>query len=86
MPRKVSHILIVDDDIELARRLKHNLMLNNYECLIAHTGEGALEFLDSHQIDLVLLDLGLPGMSGLEVCKRIRECSFRPPSIRLLPE
>ncbi len=82
MPRKDSHILIVEDDLEVAGLLRYHLMLNNYKCHIVNTGEGALAFLASHQIDLMLLDLLLiPGMSGLEVCEKIRAHSFQPPII-----
>lgn len=81
MPRKGPCILVIDDDVQLARHLRNNLMLNNYECLVAYTGEEGLERLDAVHIDLVLLDLWLPRMSGLDVCRKMRTQSLLPPIV-----
>ena len=51
---------------------------HGFEVFTASNGEDALEAIDHHRPDLMLLDLGLPGMSGLEVCKRVREQSDLP--------
>jgi two-component system, OmpR family, KDP operon response regulator KdpE len=81
MPRKGPCILVIDDDVQLARDLRNNLLLNNYECLVAHSGEEGLKLLDAHHIDLVLLDLWLPQMSGLDVCRKMRSQSPSPPIV-----
>src|SRR5579864_6015386 len=53
-------------------------MAHSYEVMIAEDGEQALTIVQRHSPDLILLDLGLPGMSGLEVCRRVRENSDLP--------
>ena len=53
--------------------VKFNLEKANYECTIAATGEKALEVLDNQAVDLVILDIMLPGMNGLEICRAIRQ-------------
>ncbi len=65
-------ILVVDDDPAIVSMLERSLGAEGYEPLSAETGETALEFIDTHMPDLIILDLGLPGIGGLEVCKRIR--------------
>src|SRR6056300_677791 len=65
-------VLLVEDEIDLAEIVAYNLQKNGYRPLIAHTGEKALEFLETEDIDLVLLDLMLPDMSGVDICKKIR--------------
>ena len=65
-------ILTVDDEEHILELISYNLELNGYEVLKALTGEEALEILDQHQVDLVLLDRMLPGIDGIEVLKQIR--------------
>jgi CheY-like chemotaxis protein len=69
----VPRILVVDDDPGVARALSDLLSLHGYSVLRADSGEEALEALEAARCDLVLLDIGLPGMSGVEACTRIRE-------------
>lgn len=64
-------ILIVDDDRLLQNSLK-KILSENYDPLIAGSGEEALSLLRKNPIDLVLLDIGLPGMDGIETLKQIR--------------
>ena len=66
-------VLVVDDEPKLARALKAILHGNGFEPVLAATGEEALDLLDRQQPDLVLLDLALPGMDGLAVCRAIRQ-------------
>lgn len=66
-------ILIVEDDRNLAGLLKYNLEKAGYGCLHAATGEEALEQLRQHALNMVLLDIMLPGIDGFEVCRRIRQ-------------
>src|SRR6478672_9249413 len=67
-----ARVLVVDDEPKLARALKAILHGNGFEPVLAATGEEALELLDRQRPDLVLLDLVLPGMDGLAVCRAIR--------------
>ncbi len=66
-------ILIVDDEILTLNTLKKALQKEDYEIHLADTGEKALEMVNKYNPHLVLLDLMLPGISGLEVLKRIKE-------------
>jgi len=78
MMRRRVRILVVDDEVEIVRALQRSLIGHGYEVLITGTGESALEVIEQQSLDLVLLDLGLPGMSGLEVCKQVRSQSELP--------
>ena len=68
----MSRILVVDDEVPILRALAANLRARGYEPLSAATGEDALVQASAHPPDAVLLDLGLPGMSGLEVIEGLR--------------
>ncbi len=68
-----TSILIVEDDRNLAGLLKYNLEKSGYSCLHAPSGEDALHELRAHAVNLVLLDIMLPGIDGFEVCRRIRQ-------------
>jgi len=68
-----STVLIVDDEHTLARSAKAFLADHGYEAEVAGSGEQALELLKSLQPDVVFADVRLPGMSGLDLLKRIRE-------------
>jgi two-component system KDP operon response regulator KdpE len=70
-----GRILIVDDDPQIRRVLKVTLTGQGYEVDDANSGESALEKVRSRRFDLVLLDLSMPGMGGLETCRAIREQS-----------
>jgi len=78
MSKSGARILVVDDEIEILRALQRSLSAHGYEVFTAASGEEALEEVAHHRPDLVLLDLGLPGMSGLEVCKHVRAQSNLP--------
>lgn len=65
-------ILTVDDEEHILELLKYNLEANGYEVIQAETGEQALDILASDHVDMVLLDLMLPGIDGLETLRRIR--------------
>ncbi len=68
-----ERILIVEDDKHISKLVKFNLEKANYECIIAVSGEKALEVLDSRPVDLIILDIMLPGMDGFEICRAIKE-------------
>lgn len=78
MSKSGARILVVDDEIEILRALQRNLAAHGYEIFTASSGERALNEIAQHRPDLMLLDLGLPGMSGLEVCKKVRTESNLP--------
>jgi len=65
--------MLVDDEILTLNNLKKALEKEGYEILLAESGEKALDILESHRPHLILLDLVLPGISGLEVLKRVKE-------------
>jgi two-component system KDP operon response regulator KdpE len=78
MSKGGARILVVDDEIEILRALQRSLVAHGYEVFTASNGEDALLSIAQYRPDLMLLDLGLPGMSGLEVCKQVREQSNMP--------
>lgn len=65
-------ILAIDDEEHILELLAYNLESNGYRVRTAETGEAGLEIIKSEHIDLVLLDIMLPGMDGMEILKRIR--------------
>lgn len=71
-------ILIVDDEPPLVQALEYRLRQEGFDTLVARDGISALELFRKDSPDLVVLDLMLPGMSGLEVCKAIRRHSQTP--------
>ena len=71
-------ILIVDDEPILVKGLKFSLEQDGYEIITAFDGQEALEKVDKDKFDLILLDLMLPKIDGLEVCQRIRENHMTP--------
>jgi two-component system, OmpR family, KDP operon response regulator KdpE len=78
MSKSGARILVVDDEIEIMRALQRSLSAHGYEVFTASNGEDALEAITQHRPDLMILDLGLPGISGLEVCKQVRAQSNLP--------
>jgi len=73
-----STILVVDDEPQLRRVMRTTLTDLGYTVIDAKTGEDALEMLRHDQPDLILLDLNMPGIGGLETCRAIRETSEVP--------
>ena len=71
-------ILVVDDEPQLRRAMKATLSDLGYSVIEAKTGEEALEFLRTESPDLILLDLNMPGIGGVETCRAIRETSDTP--------
>ena len=65
-------ILVVEDEEDIRELLKYNLEKEGYQVFGAATGEEALRAIRDRRLDLILLDLMLPGIDGLEVCRRIR--------------
>ncbi|MBE2280427.1 MAG: response regulator transcription factor [Ignavibacteriaceae bacterium] len=76
-------ILIAEDDVSLANSIKKNLLDEQISCEIANSGEQALEMIKHNSYDILLLDWKLPGISGLEVCRILRNDSNQIPIILL---
>jgi two-component system OmpR family response regulator len=66
-------ILIVEDEREIAEIIQECLEAEGFSCRVCYDGNSALRLVVEHQPDLVILDLRLPGMDGLEVCTQIRQ-------------
>lgn len=69
----MSTILIVDDEPLIVQLLEEHLQTEGYDTLHAYSGEEALQTLQKHRPDLVILDLMLPGMDGYEVCRLMQQ-------------
>jgi two-component system, OmpR family, alkaline phosphatase synthesis response regulator PhoP len=80
MERK-RHVLIVDDEPNIVLSLEFLLRQQGYEVSVARDGEAALAAAEERPLDLVVLDVMLPGLDGFEVCRRLRE---RSASLRIL--
>lgn len=76
-------ILIIEDEPSISFLLRQNLEFEGYEVEEAHDGEAGLQAAETTGPDLVLLDLMLPKMSGMEVCKRLRAKGSEVPIIML---
>ena len=74
----VTNILIIDDDRELSEMLSEYLAPDHLKLSACHTGEDGMQALRSGEFDLLILDIMLPGMSGLDVLKEIRKTSDIP--------
>ncbi|MDT5133388.1 MAG: two-component system, OmpR family, operon response regulator KdpE, partial [Mycobacterium sp.] len=68
----MTRVLVIDDEPQILRALRINLSVRGYEVITAATGAGALRAAAEHRPDVVVLDLGLPDMSGIEVLAGLR--------------
>ncbi len=73
-----TRVLVVEDDPALARALAVTLRANRYEATVTHTGAGGLDAMANWHPDLVVLDLGLPDLDGIEVLRALRAWSAVP--------
>src|SRR6266403_1621583 len=71
-------VLVVEDDEEIAQVLQRSLRLDGYEVRLAADGETALDEASAYHPDLVILDLGLPRLDGIEVARRLRAADDVP--------
>jgi two-component system phosphate regulon response regulator PhoB len=70
---KKEKILVVDDEEDILELLRHNLVREGYAVVCAASGEEALQVAASEKVDIVVLDLMLPGIDGLEVARRLKQ-------------
>lgn len=70
---KQRRILIVDDDLDFAESIAEILEMNGHKTLLAHSGEAALDILARHVVDMVFMDIRMPGMNGIETFARARK-------------
>jgi two-component system KDP operon response regulator KdpE len=78
MSRARERILLVDDDFGITAALRQALASHSYEVMTASDGVEAVATFEREQPDLILLDLVMPRLGGLEVCQRVRELSATP--------
>ena len=72
------HILVVDDEPQITRVLRTSLNAQGYEIRVANDGETALEIVKDFAPDLVITDLAMPNMNGIELCRQLRKISQVP--------
>ena len=74
----MEKILVIDDDVQLSKLIEEFLSTFNYEVKIIHEPESALQFLEKNKMDLVILDIMLPGIDGFQTLRKIRADSQIP--------
>ena len=77
-PTTPAHVLVVDDDPRILSMMRRILEIDGYSVVTAAEGDAALETLRREQVDLVVLDVMLPGADGFEVCRTVRRESAVP--------
>jgi len=82
-PDRVDKILVVDDDARIRDLLRRYLTQEGFEVLQAEDGKGLTRVLQREPVDLIVLDLMMPGEDGLSVCRRLRGANDRTPIIML---
>jgi two-component system OmpR family response regulator len=68
----VVHVLVAEDEVRLARALAHGLEPQGFSVTLCHDGQAAYELAKEREIDVIVLDLMLPVLSGADVCRRLR--------------
>ena len=76
-------VLVVDDEPSVRGALERALGLDHYEVRVAEDGRAALDHLVEHSVDAIVLDVAMPGVDGLEVCRRLRSAGDRTPVLML---
>jgi DNA-binding response OmpR family regulator len=69
----MKSILLIEDERNVAAFIRKGLEEEHYEVIVAHEGQAGLDLLTDRRVDLIILDLILPGMSGFDICRTIRE-------------
>lgn len=77
------NILVAEDEVKLAQAIERVLKLNNHQVRLVHDGETAYDLASSQHFDLILLDVMMPKLSGIEVCSALRDIEVQSPIIML---
>ncbi len=80
---RMAHVLVVDDEPAVRRALERALKLDHYEVRLAADGEEALDAVAQSPVDAIVLDVAMPRLDGLEVCRRMRAGGDRTPILML---
>jgi len=80
---KEKKLLVVEDEKHLAKGLAFNLGKEGYQVDVVEDGESALQYYETHEYEMMILDLMLPGLGGMEVARKIREKDYRFPILML---
>jgi two-component system KDP operon response regulator KdpE len=80
-PATIGTVLVTDDDPDIRRVLRRTLDTFGFNAAEASTGEQALKQIEGHSFDVVLLDVNMPGMGGIEACRQIRK---KAPRLQIL--
>lgn len=83
MSETVAHVLLIEDDTSLARSLELELACEHYRVTVTHSGMEGLTAAREETPNLIILDVGLPDISGLEVCRRLRKTGSKVPLVVL---
>ena len=83
MPNKTLKILVVEDEPSLIFTLRDTLESEGYAVIVSEDGEQAVELVQEHNPDLMILDIMLPGKSGYDICKDVRDLKYTFPIIML---
>ena len=68
-----QRILIVEDDKSISKLIKYNLEKADYDCAVSSSGEKAVEIVKNQPVDMIILDIMLPGMNGFDVCRNVKQ-------------
>jgi len=82
-PQPTHHILVAEDDAEIRQALERILKYEGYEVITVNDGAAALEAIVEHEPDAILLDVMMPFVDGLGVCRKLRERGDRTPVLML---
>lgn len=81
--KHAPRVLVVDDEVNLADGIRENLQAEGYDTVVAHDGQEALERIHEGQFDLILLDVMMPRLDGIQVCETIRSEGLQTPVLFL---
>ncbi len=79
----MARVLVVDDEPAVRRALERALRLDRYDVTLAEDGEQALDAIARSPVDAIVLDVSMPRLDGLEVCRRMRQAGDRTPILML---